>query len=148
MPKEIERRFLVDEKKLPPLGRGKHYAQGYLSTAPVVRVRVIENVQGKLTIKGPTLHRTRDEFEYSIPAEEAKAMLALCKAKLSKTRFQFGRWEIDRFDAPLDGLWLAECELDREDEPLPEAGPWLGQEVTNDGGYSNASLATNGLPKP
>ena len=41
MEKEIERKFLIDAEKLPPLSNGKHIVQGYLSEYPQIRVRLI-----------------------------------------------------------------------------------------------------------
>src|SRR3954451_16307681 len=143
MPVEIERKFLVDQEKLPPeLPAADELEQGYLSTEPVVRVRLVARPDGtrhaELTIKGKGLV-TRPEFNYPIPAEDAEQLLHLCSRSLRKLRRHLGRWELDHFQDT--GLWLAEIELTREEEPY-EPPRWLGREVTGDPQYSNSRLAT------
>ncbi|MFO0628186.1 MAG: CYTH domain-containing protein [Polyangiales bacterium] len=149
---EIERKFLVEAAKVPPSARtgGAHFAQGYLSLEPTVRVRLAER-EGEaprawLTVKGPG-GLTRAEFEYAVPPEDARAMLGLCVAMLSKTRYRvpFGAhiWDLDHFHAPFPDLWLAEVELAHPDEPFTRPA-WLGAEVTDDPQYSNAAIALAG----
>jgi adenylate cyclase len=46
MPLEIERRFLVRSRLLPPLGSGRRLEQAYLSQSPEVRVRLITAAEG------------------------------------------------------------------------------------------------------
>lgn len=147
MKHEIEHKFLVKPKRLPPLGSGTKIVQGYLSRSPVVRVRLSERSgreSAVLTVKGSG-SRVRQEFEYRIPVGHAKALLAMCGTRIvKKRRYQRGAWEIDQFKGPLKGLWLAEIELDDEDDELPELPLWLGREVTYDRRYTNASLADAG----
>jgi adenylate cyclase len=146
---EIERRFLVKTRNLPPLRNGVEIAQGYLARNPAVRVRVTKK-KSWLTIKGPG-DIQRAEFEYEIPRKEGVALLTMCKTSLTKTRYtlRFGKhyWDVDCFDGPHLGLWLAEIELKSKDEKFPFPG-WLGAEVTHDGRYTNAALAKAGcLPE-
>jgi adenylate cyclase len=56
------------------------------------------------------------------------------------------RWEVDLFGGVLDGLVMAEIELDDADQAFtrPE---WLGAEITDDPRYYNAALARDGLPR-
>jgi adenylate cyclase len=142
MAKEIERKFLVREGKLPDLPKGDELEQGYLSAEPAVRVRLAVRADGtrhgELTIKGKGL-LSRAEFNYPIPADDAVALLDLCATSLRKVRHRVGRWEIDHFEDR--GLWLAEIELQSEDEPF-ERPAWLGEEVTHEARYSNVRLAT------
>jgi len=155
MAKEIERRFLVVPRYLPPnvLQYGKNRAeivQGYLSTEPVVRIRtkapLYEPMRGFLTVKGPGIEE-HDEFEYEIPTEDAEQMLELCKATLRKTRYTFGAgghtWEVDQFHEAHAGLWLAEIELSSPDESF-DTHDWLDSEVTEDPRYTNVALAMAG----
>jgi CYTH domain-containing protein len=98
-----------------------------------------------LTIKGKTEGATRAEFEYEIPVADAHALLALCEPGLiDKTRYTVDHdghtWEIDAFHGHHQGLLLAEIELDAEDEPFTRP-PWLGQEVTHNPRYYNATLS-------
>lgn len=64
MPKEIERKFLV-EGEAWRAGEGTMYLQGYLSTIKerTVRVRVAHH-SGYLTIKGISKRAARAEYEY------------------------------------------------------------------------------------
>ena len=48
-------------------------------------------------------------------------------------------WEIDEFHGPNQGLILAEVELSSEDQAFQKPD-WIGQEVSADPRYSNASL--------
>lgn len=141
---EIERKFKVKED-FRPTGVGIEIAQGYLSRDPkrIVRIR-IAGIQGFLTIKGETCGATRSEYEYEIPAEEARELLALCDTPLvEKTRyvemFCGKRWEVDIFHGANEGLRVAEIELAAEAEEfaLPE---WVGDEVTGERRYYNAAL--------
>ena len=143
MATEIERKFLVRKdllpKELPP---GDELEQGYLSTDPTVRVRLVATPDGtrhaELTIKGKGM-LSRAEFNYPIPPADAEALLRLCGRSLRKVRRRLGRWDLDHF-RPRD-LWLAEIELTSEDERF-DRPPWLGNEVTEDPAYSNTRLAT------
>lgn len=141
---EIERKFKVKEH-FRPTGVGIEMAQGYLSRDPRRTVRIrIAGIQGFLTIKGETCGATRSEYEYEIPAEEARELLALCDTPLvEKTRyvemFCGKRWEVDIFHGANEGLRVAEIELTAEAEEfaLPE---WVGDEVTGERRYYNAAL--------
>ena len=149
---EIERKFLVRRELLPErLPDADELEQGYLSGDPTggarraqhatVRVRTRRRPSGErsgeLTIKGKG-KLSRAEWNFDIPAADAEGLLELCATSLRKTRRELGRWELDYF-ADRD-LWLAEIELTSEDEPF-ERPPWLGEEVTEDGSYSNSRLA-------
>ena len=54
--------------------------------------------------------------------------------------------EIDVFRGVLDGLIIAELELDDAEQQFHKPD-WLGEEVTHDRRYYNASLAMDGLPQ-
>jgi CYTH domain-containing protein len=143
---EIERKFLVKRERLPAeLPEPDDLEQGYLSTDPAVRVRIVARPDGtryaELTIKGKGL-LTRAEFNYPIPPADAEALLRLCRTGLRKLRRRLGRFELDHFRDR--DLWLAEIEL-RDAAESFERPPWLGEEVTEDPTYSNSRLAT---PRP
>ena len=149
MGQEIERKFLVTNDTWRRNATGTHYRQGFLSTEPERTVRVrIAGDRGTLTIKGKTIGATRPEFEYDIPREDAKQLLdTLCQRPLiEKVRHVLREgahtWEVDVFEGDNTGLVVAEIELQREDEPF-ERPPWLGEEVTDDPRYFNASLVQN-----
>ena len=146
---EIERKFLVSGDGWRAHGPGVRYRQGYLSSDPErnVRVRLVPD-KGYLTIKGGTVGATRAEYEYEIPAGDAGEMLDhLCKRPLiEKTRYHVEHeglvWEVDEFSGDNAGLIIAEVELDSENQAvvLPD---WVGEEVTGNPRYYNASLIAN-----
>ena len=143
---EIERKFLVtgdDWRSAPAVP----YAQGYLNRDKrrTVRVRVVQD-QAWLTVKGVSVGATRAEFEYAIPVDDARQLLALCDGPIvRKTRrvveHAGTKWEIDEFQGDNAGLVVAEIELPSEDAAF-ERPAWLGAEVTHDPRYFNSSLAT------
>ncbi len=144
---EIERRFRVaGDAWRSNIARSSRIIQGYLAITDdsVIRVRV-RDAEGYLTIKSRDGVIARQEFEYSIPLADAQSILKLCGLRiLEKIRhnveFAGYCWEIDEYSEPLEGLILAEVELPSEtdDPPLP---PWIGDEITLDGSFSNAALA-------
>jgi adenylate cyclase len=150
---EIERKFLVHPCWRPP-GAGTPYVQGYLHigrTGPSVRVR-LAGARAFLTIKGKPQNLARPEFEYAIPADEARELLANFAGKrlIEKTRYRIEHaghtWEVDVFEGNNRGLILAEVELARVDEQvvLPD---WVACEVSRDHRYSNAYLSMHPWPE-
>jgi adenylate cyclase len=146
MPLEIERKFLVTNDGWRPPGGGVRYRQGYLSTDPGRSVRIRSGAgKGFITIKGLTVNRTRPEYEYPIPVQDADALLdTLClEPIIEKTRFFIEhaglRWEVDEFEGVNAGLVIAEVELGAADQHI-QLPDWAGEEVTDDPRYYNASL--------
>jgi adenylate cyclase len=154
MPVEIERKFLVAADGWRAIaGPGVPIAQGYLCVAGpfAARVRRMGDA-GFLTMKSNDSGVQRLEFEYSIPAADADAMLSQLGPeglRLEKTRFMLQHegheWSVDVFGGALWGLVLAEIELSAPDERFATPD-WLGAEVTDDLRYRNAALAEHGLP--
>lgn len=146
MGKEIERKFLVaDSEAVKNAARESvRISQGYLSVEPERTVRIrLKGERGFLTIKGLTHGATRAEYEYEIPANDARELLSLCVGKIiDKTRYlvdyEGQTWEIDEFHSPRK-LWLAEAELQSESEAL-SLPPWVGEEVTGDPNYYNSNI--------
>ncbi|MCL1979684.1 MAG: CYTH domain-containing protein [Proteobacteria bacterium] len=146
MGREIERKFLLAGDHWRGLVEGITYRQGYLCAdrERTVRVRLAGD-RGFLTIKGPTAGAGRDEYEYEIPAAEARAMLdTLCpQPQIEKKRYTIAHqghlWEVDEFFGANQGLVLAEIELAAENEPFTRPD-WLGREVTAEVRYANAML--------
>lgn len=148
MGKEIERKYLVTADQWRSLAEGTLYRQGYLNSAKerVVRVRTMGS-KAALTIKGITTGATRLEFEYEIPFKDANELLDLCEQPIiEKTRFKIPLgnlvWEIDEFHGVNDGLIVAECELESEDQAIDKPA-WVGEEVTGDPRYFNSNLIAN-----
>nr|VFK31061.1 MAG: adenylate cyclase [Candidatus Kentron sp. MB] len=147
MPTEIERKFLViNDSWRQQASKGVHYQQGYFPHAETCSVRIrIAGDKATLNIKGATLHVTRDEYEYPIPLNDAKEMLArFCERPfIEKTRYLVKNgahlWEIDVFEGENAGLIVAEIELSREEEEF-EIPSWAGQDVSNEARYYNVCL--------
>jgi len=147
---EIERKFLVNKGKWSVIAKpeGISYLQGYLSIdeEKIVRVRVAGD-KGFLTIKGRSETFSHPEFEYPIPAEEARELInSYTTSRVEKVRIRIpvGKyvWEVDEFHGENDGLLIAEIELEDPDDVF-ERPAWLGEEVTGDKRYYNSWLSTN-----
>jgi len=145
MGKEIERKFLVKGEVWKEMAEGVLYRQGYLNSLKerVVRARTM-GPKAALTIKGITVGATRLEFEYDIPLEDCNQLLELCEQPIiEKTRYKIPLggliWEIDEFHGVNEGLVVAECELESEDQAIDKP-EWIGVEVTGKPEYFNSNL--------
>lgn len=153
---EIERKFLVvgDDWRAGAI-RSVEYRQGYLhapgsgSRASVrVRVGAVRSdpawSEARLNIKAAVVGAARAEYDYPLPARDARELLELCVGQLVKVRhfvpFAGHTWEVDEFGADNAGLVVAELELSAVDESF-ERPPWLGEEVTGLARYYNHALA-------
>lgn len=151
---EIERKFrVVGDGWRAAAERVQPMAQGYLNDLAAVEggtqkasVRVrIEGAQAFLNLKSRQAGHTRQEFEYPVPVEDARQLLALCTGGLVEKRRHYVRhaghlWEVDEFLGDNAGLVVAEIELDSADEAFA-VPDWLGAEVTDALRYYNLALA-------
>ena len=146
---EIERKFLVTSTEfLSESVQSNRIVQGYLNSNPERTVRIrIKGTQGFITIKGKGNESgtTRFEWEKEIEVIEAEQLLLLCEdGVIDKVRYEipFGKhlYEVDVFEGNNKGLIIAEIELNDENESF-EKPNWLGEEVTGDDRYYNASLS-------
>jgi CYTH domain-containing protein len=146
---EIERKFLVLSDDYKSQAAHKYrIAQGYLSLDPERTVRLrIKGESGFLTIKGKAGQSgmTRLEWETELSLVEIRPLMALClPGAIDKIRYEIpaGKhvFEVDEFFGENEGLTIAEIELASEDEPFYKPD-WLGEEVTSDVRYYNASLS-------
>jgi len=146
--KETERKFLVDQNKWKPKTEAKFIKQGYLTDDPKRSVRIrIYGEKAFLTIKGETKGITRDEFEYEIPVNDAKALMKMrvtepIEKKRYKENVNGWEWEIDVFEGKNKGLVMAEIELDDESRKF-DLPYWVRDEVTGDKRYFNLWLSKN-----
>ena len=145
---EIERRFVVIGDAWRGLAPGVQYRQGYLSVEKerTVRVRVVGD-QAWLTLKSNISNVSRHEFEYPVPLADAQTiMAAMCPMVVDKLRPRIEHggfvWEVDEFFGDNAGLVLAEIELPDESTRFDKPA-WIGEEVTEDGRYTNAYLSKN-----
>lgn len=147
MAKEIERKFLVkDTSFIEQAELSYEIAQGYISRRPEGTVRIrVKGDRGYITVKGINSRSVRDEWEYEIPADDARSMIEnVCEGNvIIKTRYivryKNHTWEVDVFHGMHKDLIVAEVELQSADETvmLP---PFVGEEVTGDERYYNSSL--------
>lgn len=152
---EIERKFLVTSDDWRAAAHAViPMAQGYINdTAAMdsgaqkasVRVR-IQGDEAYLNIKSRELGHTRQEFEYPVPVNEARELLALCVGGLIDKRrhlVQHGGllWEVDEFLGDNAGLVVAEVELESADQVFAKPD-WVGAEVTDELRYYNLALAS------
>lgn len=155
MPIEIERKFLVtSDAWRTRAARVVEMAQAYLNDlatldAGAMNVSVRVRIQGDeafLNMKSRELGTTRQEFDYPIPVEDARALLALSVGgRIEKRRHyvEFGgrTFEVDEFLGDNAGLVVAELELEDAGAAFERPG-WLGREVTDDARYYNLALAS------
>ena len=145
---EIERKYLLhqlpDHLEQYPFHK---IEQGYLCTAPVVRIRR-QDQEYYLTYKGSGL-MIREE--YNLPLTEEAYLHLREKADgilLSKTRYLLPLTdgltaELDIFDAPYEGLWLVEVEFPNQESAEKFVPPkWFGEDVTFSSRYHNITLSS------
>ena len=150
---EIERKFLV--KKIPDnldTYERMDMIQGYLNTAPVVRVRK-ENDDYVLTYKGSGL-LSHSEYNLPLNKESFEHLLKKCDGIIiSTSRYKIPiennlTAELDIFKGDLDSLKLVEVEFGSVEEANNFIPPeWFGEDVTTDGRYHNSYISKYGLLK-
>ena len=148
---EIERKYLISSLDFKKVAFAQnHIAQGYLNSNPERTVRIrIKGKKGYLTIKGigSESGASRLEWEQEIPVEDAVRLLEICEnGVIEKTRYEVksGKHiiEIDEFHGENKGLYIAEIELENENESI-EKPVWLGKEVTGEKRYYNSYISLN-----
>lgn len=146
---EIERKFLVSAENLPENLESfdsHRIEQGYLCTAPVVRIRRQDDSYF-LTYKSKGLLARE---EYNLPLDKEAYEHLKPKADgviISKTRYLIPEKngltiELDIFHAPYEGLYLAEVEFPSEEAANAYNPPaWFGEDVTYSSRYHNSNLS-------
>ena len=143
---EIERKFLVTSKDYRSESKKIDIEQAYFVANKNLSIRIrIEGLIASINIKTYKTERTNNEFEYTIPIDEARYLINKTKYKIiKKTRYLYNYkgkiWEIDEFKDKHIGLVIAEIELNEENEKF-ELPSWVGKEVTCDPQYRNSNLA-------
>lgn len=148
MPKEIERKFLLDRKILDFLSStpSVDIEQGYLTTGDSeVRIRKITkktSAEYKLTIKNGS-GLVREEEENDISWMTYLELSRLSSATITKTRFCLEGFEIDVYHAPFT-LVVGEFEMEHEHQQvyIPDwMQPFFVREITGEPMYANVNLA-------
>ena len=141
--KEIERKFLVGDV---PYGLAKEVIkirQGYIFDAMhgVLRVRQSDD-DYFLTLKGKNDGISRIELEFAITPTQGEMLFdQMVTESLEKTRYVIGYtgddWEVDVFHGKLEGLVLAEVELENENQEIliPH---WIDKEVSDNPFFYNS----------
>lgn len=151
---EIERRFLVPvlPTELPVPQRIEQFYIGNIDGL-AIRVRFVDDVFHCITFKRNVRHGTNFEMGYDVKAGQDE-LLAVLKSSTSprirKNRYHipFGDLVIELDEISKDGAWvaIAEIELPSIDHDLGELPPWIGEEITGQQVWSNASIAKFGFP--
>ena len=146
---EIERKFLISKSQLP--ADYESYPchiieQGYLCTDPVVRIRK-SNDTYYLTYKSRGL-LAREEENLPLTAEAyAHLRKKVDGFLIAKHRYVIPdknglSIELDVFDWPYEGLYLAEVEFPSEEAAHAYQPPaWFGEDVTYTALYQNSRLS-------
>jgi len=166
--KEIERKFLLEEKKIPNVTQ-KNYmeiTQGYMQGMGgeyIYRLRQVLNMSADgynlgeqyfQTIKGKG-SKVRDEYEIEILRPQFSMLWPLCKdISLTKKRYEIViestvkcHGYLDIYKNTLKGLFTIEVEFENEEDCDNFNPPeWFGREVTEDFSFTNFKLSLNGLP--
>lgn len=144
---EIERKYLIhtlpDNLDQYPSHK---IEQGYLNTNPVVRIRQSDD-DYYLTYKGGGL-LSREEYNLPLTREAYEHMRPKADGiVLSKRRYLIPlddhlTIELDVFDVPYKGLYLAEVEFEDLESALAFTPPeWFGPDVTLSGNFQNSLLS-------
>lgn len=159
--KEIERKWLVDEKNLPDLSKMPYIdiIQGYINSHDKLTFRLRQslymthekNMIGEeytMTIKGFGT-KEREERESIIWKPQFTTFWPFYEEHtIHKHRYEYNNIQIDIFKNDFDGLFMLEIEFDTLEEcDSYEPEDWFGLEVTEDNNYKNFYLATKNNSK-
>ena len=143
---EIERKYLL--KKLPDnldTYRHRHLEQGYLCTAPVVRIRKDDD-RYELTYKSGGM-MVRQEYNLLLTKDSYEHLKKKVDGRLiTKKRYMipYEKYmiELDVFENDLAPLVLAEVEFETDEEANSFTPPeWFGKDVTFSKAYHNSVLS-------
>lgn len=144
---EIERKYLV--KSIPENLKDfpcRIIEQGYLNTAPVIRIRK-DNENYELTYKSKGL-MIREEYNLPLTKEAyGHLLLKIDGCLIKKRRYMIPlkgglTVELDIFEGKLAPLILAEVEFPDEGSAASFTPPdWFGEDVTFSGKYHNSRLS-------
>lgn len=156
---EIERRFLVPT--LPTeLPAPKRIEQYYLANLQglAVRIRFVDEALHSITFKKNVRSGINFEMEYPLSDEGKEGLLPVLRSiaiagdlpHIRKMRYAIPHNEllIELDVISRDGKYvvIAEIEVPTIDHELRELPPWIGEEITGQRVWSNASIAKFGFP--
>ena len=150
---EIERRFIIKNDQWKEFVTHKTFIeQGYLSNNLedwIIRLR-FDGKNFKIALKKHIKNFTNYEYEYSIPTNEGKSIMATLKDTIKKERYFLEvdqrNWIVDCFKDKNFPLKIAEIELieEKEEVIIPT---FLSKEITGLKYFSNFSLTKNPFSK-
>ena len=149
MPIEIERKFLLaNDGWKSSVTRRIRIRDGLIASNNGNKARVrIADSNATITLKSRRSGPIRTEFEYAIPYSDAVEILrTMCDGHvLDKVRHVITHvgtvWHVDVYEGILNGVVLAEVELQHPDQQLALPG-WIGIEVTADPRYRKINMQT------
>jgi len=149
MPLEIERKFLLATDGWKSwVTRRIHIRDGLIANNNGNKARVrIADADATITVKSRRRGPIRTEFEYAIPYSDAVEILrTMCDGHvIDKVRHVITHagavWHVDVYEGILNGVVIAEVELQHADQKLDLPG-WIGKEVTGDPSYRKFNLLT------
>jgi CYTH domain-containing protein len=149
MPTEIERKFLlVNDDWKGSVTRRIRIRDGLIASNNGNKARVrIADSNATITLKSRRRGSIRTEFEYAIPYSDAVEILrTMCDGHvLDKVRHVITHagtvWHVDVYEGILNGVVLAEVELQHPDQKFDLPG-WIGKEVTGDPRYRKINMET------
>ena len=143
----FEKKYLVSE--LPdnlPQYKCRKIEQGYLSSSPVVRVRM-DNDEYYLTYKGKGL-LAREEYNLPLTKESYEHLIKKADGTIiTKKRYEIPdnsghTIELDIFEGVFSGTILAEVEFDSVEEAESYNPPaWFKEDVTMNKMYHNSNMS-------
>lgn len=137
---EKERKFLM---KYQPsdLYHMERIEQGYImfDGSKHLRVRIIDDMVGFITLKTIVSDTTKIEYEYEIPLKDAIELMESTNIKLRKTRYKT-HYDGNLVDIDIypSGLSVVEIEYSTELTNIPD---YCGKEITGKKEYSNIKIA-------
>jgi adenylate cyclase len=151
---EVERKFLVvDDSWRSAVTSQTRIVQGYIAQTRTATVRVrVKGDRGFITLKGNSVGISRSEFEYEIPADDARALLdeLVQGPVIDKVRHlvpvEGHDWEVDVFAGENAPLVMAEVELEHSEKDFVRPD-WAGRDVSEDQRYFNVNLARDPYSK-
>jgi len=147
MPLEIERKFLLaNDGWKSRVTQQIRIRDGLIASNNGNKARVrIADSNATITLKSRRRGPIRTEFEYAIPYCDALEILqTMCDGRvLEKVRhvvpYAGSMWHVDVYEGILNGVVLAEVELQHAEQKLDLPG-WIGKEVTNDPMYRKINM--------